>query len=149
MVNNKLSDVAPAVALSAGGENRKAALGDGTAKPGDAVGIVSATGKVVQTDVGASELFVGFLDIRYDTSMDSAIADGDPCEIIVPQTGKIYNVHIVDPVGGVDNDAGQPYGMSATAGAMDALASINTAGVVATLEKDIADGDDYAEIRWL
>ena len=145
MAKTKLSHVAPKVALSAGGEKRRAALGDGTAKPGDAVGLLS-TGKVVQCDVGASELFAGFLDINVETDMDTAIGDGIPCEIIVPQGGHAYNVQIEDPAG--TEEAGTPYGFSDTAGAMEAFASVSTAGVKGSLDAKAVTGDLYGEIAW-
>ena len=48
MANTTLSSIGTKVAASAGGERRSSALGDGTAKLGDTVGIILATGKVVQ-----------------------------------------------------------------------------------------------------
>ena len=144
MANTTLSDVAPVVALSVGGETRIPALGDGTAKPGDAVGIVLATGLVVQTDVGASELFVGFLDINVDTDMDTAIVSGVPCELIVPKSGHTYNIHIEDPVG--DEGEGFPYTFSDTAGTMEQAASAILG--IARLAGTIATGDLYGKVRW-
>lgn len=144
MANTTLSSVAPKVALSVGGEKRKPALGDGTAKPGDAVGIILATGKVVQTDIGASELFVGFLDINVDTDMDTAIGDGIPCEIIEPTSRHIYNVQIEDPAG--DEGAGYPYTFSDTAGALEQAASAILG--IARLASTVATGDLYGKINW-
>ena len=147
MANTKLSDISTKVALSEGGEKYRPALGDGTAKAGDAVGIIGATGKVVQCDVGASELFVGFLDIRYDTDKDTAIADGVPCSIIVPTSTHEYAVQIEDPAG--TEYEGQPYLPSDTAGAHEAAASIVTAGVNSVLADTVNTGDTYGKIRWL
>ncbi len=144
MANTTLSSVAPKVALSPGGESYVSALGDGTAKPGDAVGVILATGKVVQTDIGTSELFVGFLDINVETDMDTAIADAVPCRIIVPQSAHVYNIQIEDPAG--DEGAGYPYTFSDTAGAMEQAASAILG--LARLADTVATGDLYGKVRW-
>lgn len=144
MANTTLSSIATKVALSAGGERRVAAIGDGTAKPGDAVGIILATGKVVQTDIGASELFVGFLDINVETDMDTAIVDTVPCEIIIPTSGHDYAVQIEDPAG--DEGNGYPYTFSDTAGAMEQAASAILG--IARLADTVATGDLYGKVRW-
>jgi len=144
MANTTLSSIATQVALSAGGETKVAALGDGTAKPGDAVGIILATGKVVQTDIGVSELFVGFLDINVETDMDTAIVDGVPCEIIVPTSAHEYAIQIEDPAG--DEGEGYPYTFSDTAGAMEQAASAILG--LARLAATVATGDTYGKVRW-
>jgi len=144
MANTTLSSIGNSVAASAGGEKRISALGDGTAKPGDAVGITLADGKVVQTDIGVSELFSGFLDINVETDMDTAIVAGVPCEIIVPQSGHEYNIHIEDPAG--NEGESYPYTFSDTAGAMEQAASAILG--IARLAKTVATGDTYGTVRW-
>ena len=144
MANTTLSSVAPKVALSAGGESRVAAIGDGTAKPGDCVGITLATGAVVQTDIGVSELFVGFLDINVETDMDTAIVAGVPCSIIVPTSRHVYNIQIEDPAG--DEGEGYPYTFSDTAGSMEQAASAILG--LARLAGTVATGDLYGKVRW-
>lgn len=144
MANTTLSSVAPKVALSAGGESRIAAIGDGTAKPGDAVGITEATGAVVQTDVGVSELFVGFLDINVETDMDTAIVAGVKCYVIVPKSTHIYNIQIEDPAG--TEGESEPYTFSDTAGAMEKAASAILG--LARLADTVVTGDLYGKVRW-
>jgi len=156
MANTLLTDVSPdgRIALSGSDEKYIAAFGDGTAKPGDAVGKVGATGKVVQCDIGASEMFIGFLMAnRSDSTLLNVggtamepIADGVPCTIVKPQSAHDYACLIVDPAG--DEFEGQPYGFSATAGALDDLAALGTAGCVAYLAKDVANGDLYGIVSW-
>ena len=145
MANTSLSDVATKVAITAGNETYISALGDGTAKPGDAVGLTSA-GKVVQTDVGASESFVGFLVANRSDSVtiDTAIADGTPCDIVVPKSGHIYAVHIEDPAG--TKYEGTPYTFSDTAGAMESAAAVIDG--LATLAAQVDNEDTYGKIRW-
>ena len=151
MANTKLTDVSPdgKVALSAGEETRVPALGDGTAKPGDAVGIVGATGKVVQCDVGVSILFIGFLEaLRSDSiDIDDAIVDGVPCEIVVPRSAHEYACKIEDPAG--NEYEGQPYLPSDNAGSHEAAATLTTAGVNSVLAATVLTGDVYGKIRWL
>jgi hypothetical protein len=150
MSNENLSDIDPSgrVALSGVDETYRDALGDGTAKPGDAVGI-NSSGKVVQLEIGTSENFVGFLmpNISDSTDVDTAISDGDPCKVVVPKSGHTYAVQIEDP-GGTEYE-GQPYLGSDTAGAFEAAAQLTTAGVMAVLAADVANGDTYGKIRWL
>ena len=145
MANTKLSDIGTSVVGSAGAIKMVSALGDGTAKAGDAVGILS-TGKVVQADVGVSENFIGFLKERYDIDIDTAITDALPVQIVIPESGKTYNVLIEDPAG--TELKGTPYLPSDTAGAHEAAAAITTAGVNSSLAKDVATGDLYGTIRW-
>jgi len=144
MANTKLSDIGTKVAIASKGKKTVSALGDGTAKPGDAVGIILATGKVVQTDIGVSELFTGFLDINVETDMDTAIVDGVPCEIIIPQSGLDYNIQVEDPAG--DEGEGYPYTFSDTAGAMEQAASAILGK--ARLASTLATGDLYGTVRW-
>lgn len=153
MTNDALSDIDPDGRVAASGmdEEYEPALGDGTAKPGDPVGLTSA-GKVVQTDVGATgqaENFVGFLVANPSdtTDVDTAIGDGVPCEIVRPKSGHKYNVHIVNPA--ETRYKGRLYGFSATAGQMDEIATMGTAGVRCTLDHTIVSGDDYSRITWL
>ena len=151
MANTALSHVSPdgKINLSGADESYIPALGDGTAKPGDFVGKVGATGKVVQADAGASELFIGILAANRSDSVtvDTAIANGTPCHIVVPRSGRIYACHIEDPAG--TEYAGQPYALSDTAGTFEAAATFSTAGVKAVLAKDVANADVYGVIRWL
>lgn len=148
MANTSLTDVSPdgKVALSAGEETRVSALGDGTAKPGDAVGIVGATGKVVQTDVGVSELFIGFLEANRSDSIspNTAIVDGVPCEIVVPKSGHEYACQIKDPAG--TEYEGIPYTFSATAGALEAAATA-ILGKFGVLAATVLTGDTYGKVR--
>ena len=143
MANITLASIGNKVDLS-GGSPRVSALADGTAKAGDAVGITQADGKVVQTAVGASEMFVGFLAPRYDTLNSVAPTAGVPVEIIVPQSGKVYGVFIEDPSG--TEGQGVPYTFSNTAGAMEAAATAIVQ--LASLAQDVNTGDLYGKIRW-
>jgi hypothetical protein len=146
MANTKISDLhgSRKIARSGLGEIRKPALGDGTAKPGDAVGILDATGKVVRADLGAQELFVGFLDDDPSIAEDTAIPDGNPCSVIVPQSGHVYATKMEDPGGALAS--GQPLGLSNDAGAFEDVANMTTAQ--AGLEEAMGNGDTVGLLRW-
>lgn len=147
MANTKISDLGSRrIAISGLPEIRKPALGDGTCKPGDIVGVISATGKVVRTDIGASEYFEGIVDDDPTIAEDTAIADGAPLSIIYPTSGHVYRTKMEDP-GGAE-ERGTPIGFSNEAGALEDLAAVNTAGLVGYLETDMANGDTVGEVRW-
>lgn len=147
MANTKISDLGDRrIAISGLPEIRKPALGDGTAKPGDIVGI-NSSGKVVQTQVGTSELFDGILDDEPILAEDTAIPDGYACSVIVPQSGHLYRCKMEDAGGSVA--AGMPHAVGSTAGALEDTANLNTATPLAKLEKAIVDNDTVGEFRWL
>ena len=147
---NTLTDVSPdgRIALSGSDEKYIAALGDGTAKPGDAVGKDVTTGKVVQCDIGVSELFTGFLMANRSDSIspNTAIVDGVPCTIVKPKSAHDYACLAIADAG--VRPAGTPMGFSATPGALDDLAALGTAGVVGALAKDDVIDDTYVVITW-
>lgn len=147
MVKTKISDLGDRrIAISGLPETRKPALGNGTAKPGDIVGVDSSTGKVVASDIGASELFTGIVDDDPTIAENTAIADGKPLSLLLPQKNHVYRTKIEDPAGA--KVEGQPYGFSDIAGALEGLAALNTAGCVGYLDSAVANGDTVAEIRW-
>lgn len=152
MANTKLSHLpggSRKVCRSGLPEIRIPALGNGIAKPGDSVGVTDATGKVVGTDIGASEMFRGILDDQPDMDEDTAITDGKPCSIVIPQTGHIYAIGITDASGAVVS--GLQHKMSATAGKIEGPANTNlaTAGNLCTNKDALANGDTVMLAEWL
>lgn len=150
MANTKISNLGSRdIALSGLGEIKRSALGDGTAKPGDLVGIIAATGKVVRTDLGVgttSETFIGIVDDNPTYADDTATTDGKPLSVIVPQSGHRYRVKMEDPGGAIIE--GFPMGFSDDAGAMEDIATMSTAGVYANLDKAVVDDDVVCEVVW-
>lgn len=152
MANTKISALGSRKISVEGNDKTIAALGNGTAKPGDLVGITDSTLKVVDLLVGTSEMFVGILDDLPELAEDTAIPDGTPCRVIVPESGKKYNVKCTDPTGAVVSGLGH---LSATAGGAAgavvgaAATSINTAGVRWINTKALANGDTVGEFRYL
>lgn len=150
MANTKISDLGSRkISLSGLGEIKIPALGNGVAKPGDIVGITDATGKIVGIDIGASELFRGIVDDKPEIAENTAIADGAPCAVIIPQSGHIYRLGITDASGAVVS--GLPHKVSATAGKLEGPANtnMNTAGNMAVNTKALANGDTVMEAQWL
>ncbi len=118
------------------------ALGDGAAIPGDSVHIGSDR-KVVLSDLGAVELFTGFLLESRITGREAAIGSGIRCEVVVPKSTGRYNIRILDLSG--DKDIGFSLDISATPGKMDAAADVNNA--VCGAAEPIANGDTVAQVR--
>lgn len=149
MANTKISDLGPEIALSADSERRASALGNGSLKPGQIVYVDPSTGKVAATQAGTNDYIVGILDKGYKTTIDEAIGDGDPCSIIIPQSGHLYRIFCTDPSGAVP--AGSPHKLSTTAGSIEGAANtdLNTAGNIAVNTKALASGDTVGEFRWL
>ena len=142
MANTKISDLGGRdIAISGLPEIRIPAMGDGTAKPGDLVGITDATGRVVQSDIGASELYRGILDNDYKTAEDTAIPAGYACSVIIPQVGHYYRCHCKDPTGAITS--GNAHKISDHAGAIDGATNTNwvTAGSKFVNVNDLANGD--------
>lgn len=149
MANTKISDLGNEICLSAGEEIRIPALGNGTAKPGELVGVTDGTGKVVGTDIGTSEMFRGILDKHWKTDIDAAITDGERCSIVIPQSGRLYRIWCTDPTGAVVS--GLPHNISTTAGNLTGAANtnMNTAGNRAINHKALANTDRVGEFMWL
>lgn len=147
MAKTKISDLGDRrIAVSGLPEIRKPAIADGTAKPGDLVGI-NASGVIVQTQVGTSELFNGILDDNPTIAEDIASAAGAAVSVIVPQSGHLYRCKMEDAGGSVA--AGMPHAVGSTAGALEDIANLNTATPLAILEEAIVDDDTVGLFRWL
>lgn len=128
---------------SQGDEEIIPALGDGTAKPGNVVGITSG-GKVVQSDLGAVEDLIGILMESQITGQETAIVDTVLCDVVIPKSGNRYVVRIDDQGGA--KEIGYPLEVTATAGTLGVADDVNNA--LAVLGKPIANGDTVAEIIW-
>lgn len=150
MANTKISDLGSRkIAVSGLGEIRIPALGNGTAKPGDVVGVTDATGKVVGINIGSSEMFRGILDDDPTLAENTAITDGKACSIIIPQKGHRYRVHCKDPSGAVVS--GLPHKFGDVAGTVLGAANtnMNTAGNCCINSQALANGDTVMEAEWL
>lgn len=135
------------ICLDAGPEKKIPALGDGSLLPGSCVGVNESTGKVIATDAGATEEFRGLLEKRYDKTIDEAPADGESCDLIVPQQGKDYVVRM-DSGNAPAMEAGSPLEFSATSNGELMEAATLSDHMVARLADDYDGSADFAEVTW-
>lgn len=143
MANTKISDLGGRdIAISGLPEIRKAAMGDGTSKPGDLVYYVDATGYATYA---TTALFTGILDNDYKTAENTAIAAGAPCSIIIPQKGHKYRVKFKDAGGA--KPSGTPVIHDTGTGQVQ-FASDDTKNELGNLDQPIADDDTVAVVQW-
>jgi hypothetical protein len=145
MVLTKISELGSSVCAGSKLEEEIIpALGDGAMTPGDLVYVLTASGKVAGSDLGAAELFTGILMEHPTLGTETAITAGLPCSVVIPQSGHRYRVRCLDL--NAATQIGSPLDISATAGSMDAAADVNNA--LAYVSKPNADGDTVVEVRW-
>lgn len=110
---------------------RSPILGDGAAKAGMAVGILS-TGKAVAIDADSATLgisFVGIMDRHPTIDIDTAITDALLTNVLHPKSGDILSAFIEDM--GADFQAGIPLTFSKTTAGSFCKALSNTAARLA------------------
>jgi len=158
MANTKLSSLGGIVCVN----GRKdelifAAIADGTAKPGNGVTVIATAGAtlgdIIKHDIGGStDQFVGLLLPKYNTDCDTANVNGEICEIVVPRSGRKYNVKIVDPVAN-EGQVGTPVVFHPTTDGEFTVGtsgdhSIEVSAYCATVSKALVSGDLFAEVIW-
>lgn len=157
MANNKLSDLGGIVCVSGrAGEKIITAKADGTAKAGALVAIRGTETHATDGDIlgvtinaDATDWWTGILLPKYSVDCDTAVADGDLVEVVIPRARRLYNVLIKDP--GATRYAGTVLTfVDGTIGALDDVdADLENADHVAILTQEIVTGDDYAEVRFI
>lgn len=147
MANNASDFATNSICLDAGKEKKVPALGDGSLLPSTACSIDSSTGKIVASDAGATDEFVGLLEKAYDKSIDTAPADGQAVDLIVPKQGKDYVVRI-DSANTAGGNAGKPLELSATSNGEFMDAANLGDKVMCRLARDHATGDDFTTVTW-
>jgi len=130
------------IAISGLPETRKAAMGDGTSKPGDLVYYVDATGYATYA---TTALFTGILDNDYKTASNTAIPAGSPVSIIIPKSGHKYRTNFTDAGAGKVSST-----MLTIANGTGKLAVVTdtTLDIVAHLDQPIADDDTVCVAEW-
>ena len=148
MTKTKLSDLGSSVCVDDRNEKTVPALGNGSAVPGDLCGITAASGKVKGTDTGAVDEFVGILKEDKITGTETAIGDGIPCTLVVPQSGHNYRIRTLPDASGATTDLEVGVGLdfSATAYKADICADIIHA--IMRLALRYVDNDEVAEVTW-
>jgi len=167
MANTLMSELGETPQRSGGDEELIPTLGDGAAKAGMMVGLLS-TGKVAAIDGDSATVginFIGIMDRSVTIDYDTAITDALLNNVIVPSSGRKYDAFIVDAT--TIGLKGVPLTFSAvTAGSLVMVANASTLGtlnntlviddtvdilaqpIVAYLDEDVATGDTVAHIRW-
>jgi len=141
----KISDLGSQICVDDENEHLIPALGNGTAVPGDLCGIDETTGRVVGTDEGAFDEFLGILKESKITGTETAIVAGVKCSLIVPKSGHRYRIRCLDTVD--TQGAGFALDFSATPYKADAAASQNVARMNLSLPM-YQDDDTVAEVTW-
>lgn len=148
MTNTAISDLGQTIEVDNTIEKTITALGNGTLKAGNIVGINNTTGKIQALNVGTLELGCYIVKGDGKTAIDTALPDGKAVTLIVPKSGHNYRVFIADQ--GAAKYRGQFMKPNASAvGELTANTDATTAGNVAILNKDVADDDRVAEVTWL
>lgn len=141
MVLTKISEVASSIALGTLPEERVGMIADGTAKAGWLVG--NSTGTIAGCDSDGVDTFIGILDKRYDTDLDTIPAAAVVVDVIKPVSGRYYAVMVTDLN---QSGAGIPLIFGATAGSLSVQAAVEGITVATTEKYD--DGDTVAIVRW-
>jgi len=149
MVNTLISEITSGdtVSKSSGPEIKEPALGDGTSKAGNIVGL-DASDKATNVNANTVDLFMGILEKRYDTDIDTAIVDSKNCSIIVPISGRKYAVFIADQGGSLSKGWALTFGTAGNLTTVGADGLADTLPIVAYLDEDIVDDDIVAIVRW-
>lgn len=168
MANTKISDIATQIQASGGTEHIEPALGNGSSKAGMFCYIDPSTGKAVPVDGNSATAgihFAGIMDRHYSVALDTAITDSLACNLLVPKSGRLYNVFIEDFGAAGYKGAPLTWGLT-TAGSLKTVTTEGSTGllartlaiddtvdvpeepIIAYLEKDVANGDTVALIRW-
>jgi len=146
MAKTKISDLGSSVCVDDQNEKLVPALGDGTfGSPGHLCAIDPATGKIVGTDVGGLEQFIGILMESKITGTETVIVAGVPCMLVVPKSGHNYRIRC-DDLG-----ATVKVGHSLVFGANPGFA-VKTAtlilGFIGRLALEGLTGDTVCEMTW-
>ena len=145
MAKTKISDLGSSVCVDDQNEKEVPALGNGSAIPGELCAIDPATGKVVGSDVGNLEQFIGILKESKITGTETAIADGIPCMLVVPKSGHNYRIRCDDLGATVIHGNAMTFG--ANPGYAVKAATILT-GFLGRLALEGLTGDTVCEVTW-
>ena len=152
----KLSDAGGVVCVSGRADEKIiTAKADGTAKAGQPVavrgiGTVGTDGDVLGVTVAAdaTDWVTGIVLPKYNVDCDTAVADGDLVEIVIPKARRLYNVAISDPT--EDKEIGLAVDFPAADVGNMAIAG-STAEVVdfyAITTQLTKDTSRFCEVRW-
>lgn len=143
MASSAISDLGGEICVDSGEiEIKVTALADGTMKAGNVVGITAA-GVVDGVDTDGVDEFVGILDKRYDTAIDTAPTAGEVVQVIIPISGRRYRIFVTDLNTSIP---GATIGFGSTAGSLSVVAALENEHVARAYK--YTDGDTVAEVIW-
>lgn len=145
MAKTKISDLGSQICVDDLDEHSVPALGNGTAIPGDLCAIDPANGRVVGSDVGALEQFVGILKKSEITGTETAIVADVPCSLVVPKSGHRYRIRCDDLGATVKVGHGLKFGANAGKALKEATLLLAMLG---RLSLEGLTGDTVCEMTW-
>jgi len=156
MANTAISDIGSQIQMSGGSEHIEPAVSGGSIYAGMCVYFDkddSYKAKPIDANSATAGLsFIGIVDRHYSIGLDDAITAGVVCNVLVPKSGRLYNVFIEDF--GAAGPKGSPLTFGTTTAGSLMLSTgttgnlESTANIVAYLEKAVANEDTVALVRW-
>ena len=146
MAKTKISDLGSGILVDDQNEKFVPALGNGSAIPGEFCAIDPSNGRVVGTDVGALEQFIGILMESKITGTETAIVTDIPCKLVIPKSGHGYRCRIDDPSATLKHGHSIKFG--ANAGYAVKTTNVLDAGVIGQLSLEALTGDTVVEFTW-
>lgn len=145
MAKTKISDLGSSVLVDDRDEKLVPALGNGSAIPGELCAIDPSNGRVVGSDVGALEQFVGILMESKITGTETAIAQDIPCKLVVPKSGHGYRIRCDDLGATVKHGHSMKFGANPGYAVKEATLLL---GFIGRLALEGLTGDTVCEMTW-
>jgi len=147
MAKTKLSDLGSSVIVdSFANEKLVPALGDGTfGIPGDLCAINPANGRIVGSDVGGLEQFIGILMESKITGTEAVIVIDIPCMLVIPQSGHDYRIRCDDLGATVKVGHSMKFGANPGYAIKEATLLL---GFIGRLALEGLTGDTVCEMTW-
>ncbi len=145
MAKTHIYDLGSKVCVNDENEHKVPALGDGSRIPGDLCAIDPSNGRVVGSDVGALEQFVGILKESPVTGTETAIVAGIPCSLIVPKSGHRYRINCDDVGATLKVGHGMKFGANPGKAVKEATLLLSFIG---RLHLEALNGDTVVELVW-
>lgn len=146
MGKTKISDFGSQVCVNEDNEHTVPALGDGTfGIPGDLCAINPTNGRIVGSDVGGLEQFVGILKESKITGTETVIVIDVPCMLIVPKSGHRYRIRCDDLGATVKVGHGMKFGPNPGKALKEGTILL---AVLGRLNMEGLTGDTVCEITW-
>lgn len=147
MAKTDIMDLGSSVCVDDQDEKYIPALGDGAGIPGDLCSVITGTGKIQLSTIGALEFFSGILMESKITGTETAIPDGTPCRLVVPKSGHGYRINIV--AAGDTDEIGTGVTFSTTAGKAETTDTTLILSQIGRISLEVLTGDTVCELNWI